>query len=109
MKEIKKHLQFWENSKDKPSREDVLLTLRLALNLLAETLPIALEAVGTHTVNEQMEFWLNFDSFEKETDLSGYEYKPQEIRRKLTEWAETCDGLAHTSNSKWAEEVGKDA
>lgn len=105
MKEIKKHIQFWEVSKEKPSREDVLLTLKIALNLLAEALPIAFESVGSRTVNEQMEFWLNFEPFETETDLTAYEYDPKKIRDKLNEWSETCDEIAHTTNREWAEEA----
>lgn len=63
------HLQFFGDAN--PTRADVLVALRLALDLIESSLAIAMRHVGAASLSEQAEFWGSFWDFEKETDLFG--------------------------------------
>jgi len=83
--EILRHIQFWDQ--DKPSRTDLLLTLELVLELLAEALPIAMEFVGQKSVPIQEIFWRSYIAFDREADLG---YHGETISGDLDGWAEVC-------------------
>lgn len=62
------HIQHWGSRV--PSREDVLVILKLSLDLLSEALPVAARSVGRLSVSEQMRFWFAFNEFSRDTDFA---------------------------------------
>jgi len=76
-------LPFWD--KQPPSRTDILIVLFRALDLLADSLPIALENIGDLPLDEQLNFWRSYVAFDKITDLElGDE------RYQLSRWSEVA-------------------
>lgn len=79
----------WE--RNPPSKRDILEFSIIAMELMAEALPIAVRAVGALSPEQQLRFWWAFVDFERETDLDATGgYSPLTIDKwgeKLREWS----------------------
>lgn len=79
-----------------PSRADVLQALALALGLLAQSLPLAVQTIGAQPADVQMRFWWAFIDFDKGTDMDGtggYDgaLELETWRVALRDWANVCN------------------
>ena len=109
---IKEKLSLQHFDHTPPTRSDVLDSLALALSLLAESLPIAVNAIGAQPGNVQMRFWWALLDFENHTDMDttggfGDELALDQWTVKLNDWAAICYNriLTPTGDMTGADEV----